>query len=257
MDINLQALMTPLLALWLPLVRTTAFFHCCPLFDHHAFPRKARFGLALLLSIIITPLIEHNVVLHTLMSSQTILLTAEQLLWGFLFGQILNWVFWALQTAGTLLSMSMGLGMAVMNDPGSGSSTMVISQIISVFSGLLFFSMDGHLLLVTILFKSFALWPISQAITPLTLSYFVTGVGWMIASALLLALPAAIIMLIVQGTFGLLNRISPTLNLFALGFPVSMLFGLLCLMLLASRIPQHYLSLTNDILAQLEHLKVN
>lgn len=257
MAINFQHLITSLLPLWLPLIRMSAFFHFCPLFKHNAFSRKARFGLALLLSIIITPLIEHNLVLHERMTSQAILLTAEQLLWGLLFGQILNRVFWALQTAGTLLSMSMGLGMAVMNDPASGSSSMVISQIVSVFSALLFFSMDGHLLLVTILFKSFTLWPIGQAITPLTLTYFVTGLGWMIASALLLALPTVIILLTVQSVFGLLNRISPTLNLFALGFPVSMLFGLLCLMLLASRIPQHYLSLTNEVLAQLEQLKVN
>lgn len=257
MDINFQDLITPLLALWLPLVRMTAFFHCCPLFDHPAFPRKARIGLALLLSIVITPLIKNTLVPGELMTFQIILLTAEQLLWGLLFGQILNWVFWALQTAGTLLSMSMGLGMAVMNDPAGGSSTMVISQIVSIFSALLFFSMDGHLLLVTILFKSFTLWPPGQAITSPTLTYFVTGMGWMIASALLLALPAAIILLTVQCTFGLLNRISPTLNLFALGFPVSILFGLLCLMLLASRIPQHYLSLTNEVLAQLEQLKVN
>ncbi|WP_158784502.1 flagellar biosynthetic protein FliR [Pantoea sp. BAV 3049] len=257
MSINIQDLIAPLLALWLPLVRIAAFFHFCPLFEHRSFPRKAKVGLALLLSIIITPMIGNNVVLHDLMTAQALILTGEQILWGFLFGQMLNWAILALQTSGAILSMNMGLGMAVMNDPSSGSSTMVISQIVAVFCGLLFFGMDGHLLLVTILYKSFAMWPIGQAITSLTLKTFATGLGWMMSGALLLALPTVIIMLIVQGTFGLLNRVSPTLNLFALGFPISMLFGLLCLMLLSSRIPQHYLTLTNDVLAQLERLKVN
>ena len=64
-------------------------------------------------------------------------------------------------------------------------------------------------------------------------------------------------MLMVQGSFGLLNRISPTLNLFSLGFPISMLFGLLCLGLLVSNIPDHYLNLTNYILAQLDSMRVN
>ena len=82
-----------------------------------------------------------------------------------------------------------------------------------------------------------------------------TGVGWLLTGAPLLALPTVFIMLLVQGAFGLLNRISPTLNLFALGFPISMLFGLFCLMLLSGSIPDHYLSLTNQILAQFDQLR--
>ncbi|WP_034943381.1 flagellar biosynthetic protein FliR [Erwinia oleae] len=255
MGININELITPLLALWLPFVRITAFFHFCPVFEQRALPRKVKAGLALLLSILITPMLHNTVVLHALMNVQTLWLTGEQILWGFLFGQMLGWVFHALQAAGAILSMNMGLGMAVMNDPGSGSSTMVVSQIIYVFSVLLFFSMDGHLLLLTVLYKSFTYWPIGQAINQLTLRTLLTGVGWIIASALLLALPAVFVMLIVQGTFGLLNRVSPTLNLFALGFPISMLFGLFCLVMMSSSIPEHYLSLTNQVLAQLDRLR--
>lgn len=255
MGINIDELITPLLALWLPFVRILAFFHFCPIFEHRAFPRKAKAGLALLLSMVITPMLSNNPVLRELMAVHTLLLTGEQILWGLLFGQMLNWVFWALQVAGTMLSMNMGLGMAMMNDPGSGTSTMVISQIIFVFSTLLFFSMDGHLLLVTVLYKGFAYWPIGQAINALTLYTVTTGIGWLIASALLLALPAVFIMLVVQGTFGLLNRVSPTLNLFALGFPISMLFGLFCLVLLSSTIPEHYMTLTNQVLAQFDRLR--
>lgn len=255
MGIAINELIGPLLALWLPFVRIAAFIHCCPIFEHRAFPRKAKAGLALLLSILITPMLENNVVLQELMTVQNLLLTGEQILWGLLFGQMLNWVFAALQAAGAILSMNMGLGMAVMNDPGSGSSTMVISQIVFVFAVLLFFSMDGHLLMITILYKGFSYWPIGQALNTLTLHTVTTGVGWLLASALLLALPTVFIMLLVQGAFGLLNRISPTLNLFALGFPISMLFGLFCLMLLSGSIPQHYLTLTNQILAIFDQLR--
>lgn len=255
MGISINELIDPLLALWLPFIRIAAFFHFCPVFEHRAFPRKAKAALALLLSILITPMLHNNVVLKELMTVQTLLLTGEQLLWGLLFGQMLNWVFAALQAAGAILSMNMGLGMAVMNDPGNGSSTMVISQIVFVFAVLLFFTMDGHLLLITVLYKGFAYWPIGQAIHVLTLRTVTTGVGWLLASALLLALPTVFIMLLVQGVFGLLNRISPTLNLFALGFPISMLFGLFCLMLLSASIPDHYLSLTNQILALFDQLR--
>ncbi|SFN35621.1 flagellar biosynthetic protein FliR [Izhakiella capsodis] len=256
MSISIQQLIAPLFALWLPFVRILAFFIFCPLLDSRALPRKARILLALLLSILITPMLPHQEVFDDLVTVRALLLTGEQLLWGLIFGQILWWVFWTLQTAGAILSMNMGLGMAVMNDPSSGSSTMVMSQIIFIWAGLLFFSFDGHLLLVTILYKSFIYWPPGQAISLNSLRTATTGVGFIISGALLLALPTVLIMMLVQCVFGLLNRVSPTLNLFSLGFPVSMLFGLFCFMVLSSHLGEHYLRLTNQVMGLLERLRV-
>ncbi|WP_343550762.1 flagellar biosynthetic protein FliR [Pantoea sp.] len=255
MGIAINDLIQPIFALWLPFVRIYAFLHFCPLLDNRAFTRKAKIGLALLLSIVMTPMLAHNVVLRDLLSMQNLLLSGEQILWGFLFGQMLWWTFWALQAAGNILSMNMGLGMAVMNDPASGNSTMVISQIIQVWAALLFFSMDGHLLLLTILYTGFTYWPIGQAINEISLRTLTGGVGWILSGALLLAMPTVIIMMLVQGAFGLLNRVSPTLNLFALGFPISMLFGLFCFTLLMGKVGSHYLDLTNQVLAMLETMR--
>lgn len=244
------------MALVLPFFRILAFLQFAPVLDNRVFSRRIKIGTALALAIIITPLLHHNVVLNELLSMRSILLIGEQLLWGFLFATGLQLVFVALQTAGHILSMNMGLGMAMMNDPVNGSSTTVISQIIYIFCGLLFFIMDGHLLLVTILFKGFSYWPIGQAINQPSLMLVVQGLGWIMASATLIALPTTFVMLIVQGGFGLLNRVSPTLNLFSLGFPISMLFGLLCISMLVTNIPDHYLNLTNEILAKLDAIRV-
>ena len=241
----------------LPFFRILAFLQFAPVLDNRAFSRRIKIAAALALSIIITPMLPNNVVLSELLSMRTVLLIGEQLLWGFLFGMALQLVFVTLQTAGHILSMNMGLGMAMMNDPVNGSSTTVISQIIYVFCALLFFIMDGHLLLVTILFKGFSYWPIGQAINQPTLTLIVQGLGWIMASATLIALPTTFVMLIVQGGFGLLNRVSPTLNLFSLGFPISMLFGLLCISMMVTNIPDHYLNLTNEILAKLDAIRVS
>lgn len=255
MGIDIQALWTPILALVLPFFRILAFLQFVPVLDNRVFSRRIKVGFAIALSIIITPMLPNNVVLTELISLRAILLIGEQLLWGFLFATALQLVFVALQTAGNILSMNMGLGMAMMNDPVNGSSTTVISQIIYVFCALLFFIMDGHLLLVTILFKGFSYWPIGQAINQPTL-LIIQGLGWIMASATLIALPTTFVMLIVQGGFGLLNRVSPTLNLFSLGFPISMLFGLLCISMLVTNIPEHYLHLTNEVLAKLDAVRV-
>lgn len=256
MGIDIQTLLTPLLALVLPFIRILALLQFAPVLDNKAFSRRIKIATALALALIITPMLPNNVVLRELLSMRTLLLIGEQLLWGILFASALQLVFVALQTAGHILSMNMGLGMAMMNDPINGSSTTVISQIIYIFCGLLFFIMDGHLLLVTILFKSFSYWPIGQAINQPTLALIAQGLGWIMASATLIALPTTFVMLIVQGGFGLLNRVSPTLNLFSLGFPISMLFGLLCISMLVTNIPDHYLNLTNEILAKLDAIRV-
>lgn len=257
MGIDIQSLITPLMALWLPLVRILSFLHFCPIFDQKSFSRRIKIGTALVLSILITPMLPNNVVLTELMSMRSVILMGEQILWGFLFGATLQLVFVALQTAGHILSMNMGLGMAMMNDPGSGSSTTVISQIIFIFCALLFFTMDGHLLFMTILYKGFIYWPIGQAINDFSLRTLALSLGWIMSSATLIALPTTFVMLIVQGGFGLLNRVSPTLNLFSLGFPISMLFGLLCMTLIITNVPDHYLNLTNEILARLDNMRVN
>lgn len=257
MGIDIQSLITPLMALWLPLVRILSFLHFCPIFDQKSFSRRIKIGTALMLSILITPMLPNNVVLTELMSMRSVILMGEQILWGFLFGATLQLVFVALQTAGHILSMNMGLGMAMMNDPSSGSSTTVISQIIFIFCALLFFTMDGHLLFMTILYKGFIYWPIGQAINDFSLRTLALSLGWIMSSATLIALPTTFVMLIVQGGFGLLNRVSPTLNLFSLGFPISMLFGLLCMTLIITNVPDHYLNLTNEILARLDNMRVN
>lgn len=255
MGIDIHALINPLLALVFPFFRILAFLHFCPVLDNRAFSRRIKTVLALALAVIITPMLPEKVLLNELFSMRTLLLTGEQLLWGMLFGMAMQLVFVALQTAGHILSMNMGLGMAMMNDPVNGSSTTVISQMIYTFCGLLFFVMDGHLLVVTILYKGFVWWPIGQAINKPTLLLIAQSLGWIMSSATLIAIPTTFVMLIVQGGFGLLNRVSPTLNLFSLGFPISMLFGLLCISLMMNNIPDHYLNLTNKILARLEAVR--
>ncbi|KFK95367.1 MULTISPECIES: flagellar biosynthetic protein FliR [unclassified Serratia (in: enterobacteria)] len=257
MGIDIHALLGPLMALLLPFFRILAFLHFCPVFDNKAISRRIKIAAAMTLTVLITPMLSNNVVLTELISMRSIILIGEQLLWGALFGMAMQLVFVALQAAGNIVSMNMGLGMAMMNDPTSGGSTTVISQIIFVFCALLFFIMDGHLLLVTILFKGFSYWPIGQAINQPTLMMLVQSLGWIMASATLIALPTTFVMLIVQGGFGLLNRVSPTLNLFSLGFPISMLFGLLCVTLIITHIPEHYLNLTNEILNQLDSIRTH
>lgn len=252
----IDALTALVFSLWFPFVRIMSFVHFCPILDNKALNVRIRIIISLALAIIMAPLVP-NVAEVSLLSMRGILLTFEQIIWGLVFGMTLQLVFLALQTAGQILSFNMGMSMAVMNDPNSGASTTVISQTVYIFAGLLFFVMDGHLLLVTILFKGFTYWPIGNALHPQSFKVMALALGWVFSSAMLLALPTTFIMLTVQGVFGLLNRIAPTLNLFSLGFPINMLFGLGCLAALFYNLPDHYLHFTNQILAMLDSMRVS
>ena len=221
---DVTQLMDLALGLWFPFVRIMAFLRYVPVLDNSALTVRVRIILSLALAIIITPLIPHPVP-HDLISLNSLILTVEQILWGMLFGLMFQFLFLALQLAGQILSFNMGMSMAVMNDPSSGASTTVLAELINVYAILLFFAMDGHLLLVSVLYKGFTYWPIGNALHPQTLRTIALAFSWVLASASLLALPTTFIMLIVQGCFGLLNRIAPPLNLFSLGFPINMLAG--------------------------------
>lgn len=252
MDITQLSNLT--LGLWFPFVRIMAFLRFVPIFDNSALPMRVRIIFSLALAIIITPMIPHPIPTD-LLSINTLILTVEQTVWGMLFGLMLQFLFLALQLAGQILSFNMGMSMAVMNDPSSGASTTVLSEMVNMYAILLFFAMDGHLLLVSILFKGFTYWPIGNALQPQTLRTVALALTWVFASATLLALPTTFIMMIVQGGFGLLNRISPSLNLYSLGFPINMLAGMVCFSTLLYNLPDHYLHLANFVLQQLDALK--
>lgn len=242
------------LALWYPFVRMLAFIHFAPIFDNPAMNVRIRIIVALGLSIVITPMIDVPVP-EGLLSLHMVMLTVEQIVWGMLFGLMTQFIFLALQLAGQILSFNMGMSMAVMNDPASGASTTVLSEFIYIYAALLFFAMDGHLLLVSILYKGFIYWPVGSALNEQSLRSVALAFGWVLSAATLLAMPTTFIMLVVQMGFGFLNRVSPALNLFSLGFPVNMLAGLCCFAALLYSLPDHYLHLANFVLHQLDSLR--
>lgn len=178
-ETDITQLANLVLGLWFPFVRIMAFLRYVPVLDNNVLTVRVRIVLSLALAIIITPLVPHPVP-ASLLSMNTLILTVEQILWGMLFGLMLQFLFLALQLAGQILSFNMGMSMAVMNDPSSGSSTTVLAEMINIYAVILFFAMDGHLLLVSILYKGFFYWPIGNALHPQTLRTVALALGWVL-----------------------------------------------------------------------------
>jgi flagellar biosynthetic protein FliR len=129
--------------------------------------------------------------------------------------------------AGQIIAMNMGLGFASLNDPANGVVVTVLSQFYLTLATLLFLSVNGHLIILELLIQSFQTWPIGSFVVNSGQIFEVIKLGgWMFAGALVLSLPVVTAILIVNIAFGVMSRSAPQMNIFAVGFPITLLFGL-------------------------------
>lgn len=154
------------------------------------------------------------------------LIVAQQLLIGIVMGFAFQLVISAVITGGQTIAMQMGLGFAVMVDPQNGSQAPVLSQFYVLMVLLAFVLMNGHLLLIEILADSFRTIPIGvEGLKPDDIWQLLSWGSMIFAGALSMALPAIASLLMVNITFGIMTRASPQLNIFAIGFPITMMVG--------------------------------
>lgn len=235
-------------SLWWPFCRIMGAFMIMPLLGNAYVPVTVRILLSLSIAVLISHLIPSVPPVDAL-SLSAVYLAIEQLLIGVMLGFILYLLLHVMTLLGTIMSMQMGLAMAIMNDPATGDANPILSQWFLLFGTLIFLALDGHLVAIGVLVDSFRLWPIGSDLFSLPLLGFVHRVGWLFAAALMLALPAVLAMLMVNITFGVLSRSAPSLNIFSLGFPMTMLMGLLCVLLSLSGVPERYSDLCLEALA--------
>ena len=134
--------------------------------------------------------------------------------------------------AGQAIASTMGLGYATLLDPQRGVSVPVVSQFLLVLGVLLFLSIDGHLAIIEILAESFRWMPVGELGFPANAAQAVANWGGKIFEAgLMIGLPAILALIIVNLALGVVSRAAPSLNLFSIGFPVSLGVGFLVIIL--------------------------
>lgn len=210
--------------LW-PLFRIAAFIAAAPLFGTRLLPMRVKLIFALALAIVIAPVLPPPpaVEMFSLMGFMVVL---QQILIGAAMGFALQLVFGAFVLGGQIMALTMGLGFASLNDPASGVIVPTVSQVYSIFVTLVFFAINGHLVMIEVLAESFYSLPV--AVSGLSFDSIWSLLKWasyMFSGAVLMALPAVASMLVVNVGFGVMTRASPQLNIFAIGFPVIMTLG--------------------------------
>ena len=211
-----------------PLVRVLGVVAAAPIFSHSAIPKRIKLGIGIMLTLIIMPTLPPipQFEIYSLHGLHTLI---QQLVIGLAIGFSMRLVFSAVDLAGQLIGMSMGLGFATFFDHQSQGQSAAVNQFLMLLTMLIFLSLDGHLMIVTAIANSFISMPIgSGGINPMKIAMWgetIFRVG------LLLALPAVTALLITNMALGILTRTAPQLNLFAIGFPLTLTVGFVVLAL--------------------------
>lgn len=225
-----ELLQTWIVALLWPLTRILAVIAVAPIFSHTTIPARVKLGLGIMLTIIIVPTIP-PIPQFEIFSLQSLLILMQQIIIGLAIGFSMRLVFSAVDMAGQMIGMTMGLGFASFFDPQTRGQTTALNQFLVLLALLIFMSMDGHLLVITTVANSFLTMPIGMdgvGIDGMKIALW----GEVIFSAgLLLALPAVAALLITNMALGILTRTAPQLNLFGIGFPITLSIGFLVLAL--------------------------
>ncbi|MEF7615627.1 flagellar biosynthetic protein FliR [Aquincola sp. MAHUQ-54] len=234
-------------AFWWPFCRAMAVFSAAPVLGENMTPVTVRILLSLVLAVILMPTAQTAVAIDPF-SLHGIVATMEQALIGFVIGLAFHLTMSTIMVLGFIVSSQMGLAMAVMNDPMNGTSSDVISTMLYMMCILVFFSIDGHLVVTGVLAASFKAFPVGAGIAALSLKTLPLAIAWVFSAALLLAVPVVFSTIVVQFGAGLLNRVAPSLNLFSLGFAVVTVFGLFMLTQVVRFVPEHYIRMTGQVL---------
>jgi flagellar biosynthesis protein FliR len=208
-----------------PFIRIGACFMAAPIFGARFVPPRARLLLAAAVTLIVAPLVPTPQIAP--FSAEGLVVTVHQVIIGVAVGFALQLIFDALSMGGQLLSNSMGLSFAFNVDPLRGASTPVLGQFYMLLVTLTFLALNGHLMLIEALVRGFTTMPVG--IAGLGGDAIWNLVAWgnqLFAGALAVALPGMTALLVVNLAFGVMSRAAPTLNLFAVGFPITLIFGL-------------------------------
>jgi flagellar biosynthetic protein FliR len=210
--------------LW-PMVRIGAMLLAAPVFSSRQVPVRYRLMLMLLITWMVIPSLP-PVPPADVLSHTGFIIMLQQILIGVVMGFILQMVFGALVFGGQVVAYGSGLGFASMVDPQNGVQVPVVAQFYLILATLLFLLSNGHLLTIELVADSFHSMPV--AVDGISRNGLLDIVAWgsrLFAGGLLIALPIVGAMLMVNMGMGVVMRAAPQLNIFSIGFPITMLLG--------------------------------
>ncbi len=245
-DAQVMEWLTPLL--W-PFIRALALFTTIPVLSRRQVPMRVRVALAFLITVCAQATLPAMPVV-ALDSPVAVLVVIQQVLVGATLGFAARIVFAAIEFAGELVGLQMGLGYAGFFDPSTGGQGTAVGRFFGTVIAWLFIVINGHLLIIMALVNSFEAFPVSaepfdflRTLQPQTWGTQVFQLG------LWIALPIVTMLLFVNLVLGIVSRVSQQMNIFAIGFPITLGVGLLGMLLTLPMMQAPFIMVLEQMLA--------
>jgi flagellar biosynthetic protein FliR len=239
------------------MTRIGAALLAAPIFSSAGVPVQLRVAITGAIAVLITAWTDVAAP-PALLSIQGLLAVAGEILIGLSMGFVIQLTFAAPTIAAEVISGTMGMSMATAVDPNTSAGSTALGQYFSILLTLAFLAVDAHLHFVELIVQSYKVFPPGEAwLSTVQLQQILDFGGDMLVTAILLALPVTLLLLLVNVVTGVISRSAPSLNLFALGLPAGVFTGLIALVISAPLLNQQLLEVAGQAAADVETLLVS
>lgn len=245
-EAQLAAWISPIL--W-PFLRILAVFTAAPVFSARAIPMRSKVGLAFLVALATAATLPATSVV-SVNDPAALGVVVQQIVVGLAIGFTVRVVFSAVELAGEVIGFQMGLNFASFFDPTMNTQSSAIARFFGQMTLLLFVVMNGHIMVLMAVTKSFIAFPVDGNFLQTLASMKIYNLGAdLFASALWIALPLIGIMLFANLALGIISRVAPQMNIFAVGFPITLVAGLIGIAVMLPMLDQPFLALMERSIA--------
>jgi flagellar biosynthetic protein FliR len=246
-EAQLMAWISPVL--W-PFFRALSLFMTVPVFSSRSVPVRVKIGLAFFVALAAQVSLPEMPVIP-LDSARALGTLVVQILVGATIGFTVRVVFAAIEFGGELIGLQMGLGFAAFFDPASGGQTNAVSRFFGAITSLLFVVINGHLLLVLAVIQSFQAFPVTAE----PMGFLTTMQAWtwgaeVFRIGLWIALPLIAMITFVNLMLGIISRVAQQINVFAIGFPITLSVGLVGILLTLPLLEQPFTAALENLLGR-------
>ena len=239
-EAQLVAWISPVL--W-PFLRVLAVFTAAPVFSSKAFPLRARIALAFLVAFAAQPALQNQPMI-SITSPDAFGAVMQQVGIGLAIGFTVRVVFAAVELAGDVVGFQMGLNFAAFFDPTLNTQSSATARFFGQMAALLFVVLNGHMMVLMAVIRSFESFPVDQNFLEAlkTMRLYELGAD-LFASGLWIALPMIGMLLFVNLALGIVSRVAPQMNIYAIGFPVTLTVGLIGIAVTLPMLDQPFMAL--------------
>ena len=212
-----------------PFFRILALVSSAPVLGNTSVPVRVKVGLSIVLTLVLAPILGSMPAVEP-GSAIGLLILAQQVVIGVAIGFTMRIIFTAVEMAGNIAGMQMGLGFATFFDPQNAAQVPVVGQFLGLLATVLFLALNGHLYMIEVLAQSFQALPVSPQ--PFSAAGWRALAGWggeIFLAGLLLSMPIMAALLITNLALGIMTRAAPQLNVFSVGFPITLAAGFVVL----------------------------